>query len=526
MATRWCLPSVPRAVVVSSIGLLAVVQGGCGGSPAASVAVSEPSTVVSVSTPESTAISTTFPSVDTTLSTAAGGPDLDTGPPQVDLGSFADQDSLLRALQTIGSTSPLDNEDVAAVAEGRAPAESICADILRNNEPGAGTIVHQATAALNGDGGVVFVLRHPDESLTVRMYSTGEADPVTGGCRLLFDSPFAVRQDDPATAVWQQQLSDSLAITKVVVADHPGALAVDAGGGDWLLMNTHTLETVTAVGVGTLIGVGNVGEDFVIVTNVEGSLTAVNIQAVRADGSIQLLGSLDTPASTGGAAPPRAQVVSFGVDTYVLVQTATNTAFSVGTPAQLFRGKVVPMAATLYGEFAVTGDGEFIVSREPGSGSRQISVDHGQTWSDANIAVDGFGQTVIVTSLDDGGAVVYDGADLSRLAVAHRDGSLTAFGVASDGGGWFMVPAADPQHGLVIGRLSGQAITLDRATGVPTASMRQLFATDGDQVMTAWLAPDGHYKALVAHGSLCQPDGRNYFGDCESIRIIDGLESP
>ena len=56
--------------------------------------------------------------------------------------------------------------------------------------------------------------------------------------------------------------------------------------------------------------------------------------------------------------------------------------------------------------------------------------------------------------------------------------------------------------------------------------MRRWLVTDGDQVMTAWLAPDGQYKALVAHGPLCQPDGRNYFGDCESIRIIDGLESP
>ena len=521
-----------RAVVVSSIGLFAVMQAGCGGSPAASIAVSEPATVVSVSTPESTAISSSVPSADATLSTAAGGPSsgpaIDSGPPQVDLGFFADQDSLLRALQTSGSTSPLDNEDVAAVAEGRAPSESICADILRNNEPGAGTIVHQATAALNGEGGVVFVLRHPDESLTVRMYSTGDADPVTGGCRLLFDAPFAVRQDDTATAVegWQQQLSDLLATTKVVVADHPGALAVDAGGGDWLLMNTHTLETVTAVGVGTLIGVGNVGEDFVIVTNVDGSLTAVNIQAVRADGSVQLLGTLDTPESIGGAAPPRAQVVSFGIDTYVLVQTATNTAFSVGTPAQLFHGTVVPMTATIYGELSATRDGTFIVSGDRFSGSRQISSDHGESWTDGNIQVDGFGQTMIVSSIDEDAAIVFDGTDPSRLGVAHSDGSLTEFGGASDGGGWFMVPAADPQHGLVIGRLSGQAITIDRSTGTPSASMRQLFATDGDQVMTAWLAPDGHYKALVARGPLCQPDGRNYFADCESIRIIDGLESP
>ena len=328
-------------------------------------------------TPETTvATSTTVPSVDTTLSTATGAPDIRDLPPQVDIGFFIDQDSLLRALQTIGSTSPLDNEDVAAVAEGRAPPESICADILRNNEPGAGTIIHQVSAALNGEGGVVFVLRQPDESLTVRMYSTGDADPVTGGCRLLFDSPFAVRQDDGATAVagWQQQLSDLMATTKVVIADHPGALAVDAGGGDWVLMNTHTLETVTATGVGTVIGVGNVGDDFLIVTDVDDSLTTVNIQAVRADGSVKLLGSLDTPDSTGGAAPPRAQIVSFGIDTYVLVQTATNTAFSVGTPAQLFHGKVVPMAATIYGELTMTDDGSFVVSKESSGGGRSPPI--------------------------------------------------------------------------------------------------------------------------------------------------------
>ena len=478
--------------------------------------------------PETVVTSTTAPSVDTTLSTATGAPDIRDFPPQVDIGSFPDQDSLLRALQTIGSTSPLDNEDVAAVAEGRAPPESICADILRNNEPGAGTIIHQVGAALNGEGGVVFVLRQPDERLTVRMYSTGEADPVTGGCRLLFDSPFAVTQDDPALAVpeWQQQLSELLAASKVVIADHPGALAVDAGGGDWLLMNTHTLETVTAAGVGTVIGVGNIGVDFLIVTNVEGSLTAVDIQAVRADGSVKLLGTLETPDSTGGAAPPRAQVVSFGIDTYVLVQTATNTAFSVGTPAQLFHGSVVPMTSTLYGELTVTEDGTFVVSREPFGGSRQISADHGQSWSDANIAVDGFGETMTVTSINRDTAIVYDGTDPGRLAVADADGSFTEFAGAPDGGGWFMVPAADRQQGLVIGRLTGQAINVDRSTGLPASTMRQLFATDGDQVMTAWLAPDGHYKALVAHGPLCQPDGRNYFGDCESIRVIDGLESP
>jgi hypothetical protein len=218
--------------------------------------------------------------------------------------------------------------------------------------------------------------------------------------------------------------------------------------------------------------------------------------------------------------------VSFGIDTYVLVQTATNTAFSVGTPAQLFRGKVVPMTATLYGELTETNDGKFIVSREPSSGSRQTSSDHGQSWSDSNIEVDDFGQTAIATSLDGDEAIVYDGTDPGTPGVAHTDGSFTEFGGAPDGGGWFTVPAPNSEQDLVIGRFTGQAITVDRSTGMPTVSMRQLFDTDGDQVLTAWLAPDGHYKALVAHGPLCQPDGRNYFGDCESIRIIDGLESP
>lgn len=37
------------------------------------------------------------------------------GPPQVDLGSYADHDALIAVLRASG---PLDNEDVAAVAEG------------------------------------------------------------------------------------------------------------------------------------------------------------------------------------------------------------------------------------------------------------------------------------------------------------------------------------------------------------------------------------------------------------------------
>ena len=123
-----------------SIGLLVVTQAGCGDSPAASVSVSEQATVA---VPQTTAISTTVPSVDTTLSTAT------LVRPAVRRSTLVHHRStsapsririFARALQTMGSASPLDNEDVAAVAEGRAPGESICADILRNNEPGAGEV--------------------------------------------------------------------------------------------------------------------------------------------------------------------------------------------------------------------------------------------------------------------------------------------------------------------------------------------------------------------------------------------------
>jgi hypothetical protein len=99
-----------------------------------------------------------------------------------DLGSFTSADALTAALRASG---PLDNESDASVRQGTAPGLSICVPILRHNEPGAGTVIHEALAGLGADRGVVLVLRRPDGAEEARLYSTGEADPVTGGCRLL-----------------------------------------------------------------------------------------------------------------------------------------------------------------------------------------------------------------------------------------------------------------------------------------------------------------------------------------------------
>jgi hypothetical protein len=104
-----------------------------------------------------------------------------------DLGTFRDPASLIAALLSSG---PLNNEEPAAVAAGQAPARSICADILATREPTAGTLVHEALATIDGDhAGVLLVLRRADGTEEARLYSTGDADPTTGACRLIFASP-------------------------------------------------------------------------------------------------------------------------------------------------------------------------------------------------------------------------------------------------------------------------------------------------------------------------------------------------
>jgi hypothetical protein len=106
--------------------------------------------------------------------------------PSPDLGVFADQGALVAALVASG---PLDNEKADAVAQGRAPNQSICASIVETTEPTVGTVVHQALAMIDGQTGVVLVFERSDGSQEVRMYGTGEADPVTGGCPLWFKAP-------------------------------------------------------------------------------------------------------------------------------------------------------------------------------------------------------------------------------------------------------------------------------------------------------------------------------------------------
>lgn len=100
-----------------------------------------------------------------------------------DLRQFTDQATLMNALVASG---PLENQLLSDPK--LRPGVSICADIVRFHEPEVGTLVHEANAMLNGQGGVVLVFQRPDGSQEVRMYGTHDADPVTGGCPLLLQS--------------------------------------------------------------------------------------------------------------------------------------------------------------------------------------------------------------------------------------------------------------------------------------------------------------------------------------------------
>jgi hypothetical protein len=480
--------------------------------------------VVSINAPtiESVPITSSSTSQEPTTSLSPDGPPSGPpppGPPQVDLGSFYDQDALIAALQASG---PLNNEDTAANVEGLASGLSICADIMANSDPEAGEVVHQVGASMNGDGGVVFVLRHGDGTQSVRMYSAGDADPATGGCRMLFDVPFLpTPASAPPERPWQERVADLLQTSRTIVADHPGVLAADAGGGDWLLINTSTNASVTAQAVGNIIGVGDLGDDFLIVTNAGDSETLVNVQSVSLDGTVRALGSIDTPSYYGS--PPRAVVGLHDNVAYVLVQTATNVTQSIGNLAVVFHGTVERRAPTIYGALTFTDEGHLIVSGGNLGTQRQISTDMGGTWTDSSLHANDFAETSIVMSLDADTELAYETADPSRLGIVHSDGSLSnEFSGASDGGGWFVMPATDPRQLLLVGRLTGQSIPLDRTTGTPTGASGPTFPTDGGIVMTAWPTADGTYQALVGHGPHCQPDGRNVVGDCPSVTIVDG----
>jgi len=112
---------------------------------------------------------------------AIGSSAAPTSRPAPELGTFPSQAALVAALLRSG---PLDNMTPASVAAGTAPGRSICADFLPSD---AGTLIHEAAGAIEGDhAGVVFVLRDAQGNRQIRLYSTGDADPASGQCRLIF----------------------------------------------------------------------------------------------------------------------------------------------------------------------------------------------------------------------------------------------------------------------------------------------------------------------------------------------------
>jgi hypothetical protein len=171
------------------LALVAVATAGCGSPPATTPVGVATANREDASTAVSSAVATTDSDQPvTSLSPAV--PDTATGvpplpPPDPDLGQFTDQVALIDALISSG---PLDNK-VGEYTEGHVVSHSICADIVQHNEPSAGKLDHEAIATLNGQTGVVLVFERADGEREVRMYGTGDADPVTGGCPLWFQAP-------------------------------------------------------------------------------------------------------------------------------------------------------------------------------------------------------------------------------------------------------------------------------------------------------------------------------------------------
>ncbi len=130
---------------------------------------------IRIDRPSSSEAAASVPNLSTPPMLPVGGREWGVGAVVPDLGQFPDQAALLDALVASG---PLENQLLSD--PNLRPGVSICADIVRYHEPTVGTLVHEATAVLNGQVGVVLVFKQPGNSTEVRMYGTGEADPDTG----------------------------------------------------------------------------------------------------------------------------------------------------------------------------------------------------------------------------------------------------------------------------------------------------------------------------------------------------------
>lgn len=119
--------------------------------------------------------------VDGTTSPISDMPTFSDGVETPDLGVFPAGADLVEHVRGLGT---LDNETDAAKSEGRAPGLSICAALLNESE----VLAHQATAQIGDQSGVVLIIQQTDGSRLLRLVGTGQADPVTGGCPLLFEA--------------------------------------------------------------------------------------------------------------------------------------------------------------------------------------------------------------------------------------------------------------------------------------------------------------------------------------------------
>jgi hypothetical protein len=86
----------------------------------------------------------------------------------------------------VNASGPLDNQEPAAVAAGRAPAASPCIDVLARFASPDAVLVHEAKTEYEGEDAKVLVYRTRDGRITgMNVFIEGSGQRASGGCDLL-----------------------------------------------------------------------------------------------------------------------------------------------------------------------------------------------------------------------------------------------------------------------------------------------------------------------------------------------------
>jgi hypothetical protein len=85
----------------------------------------------------------------------------------------------------VSASGPLDNQEPAAIAAGRAPALSPCVDVLEPFALSGASLVREAKTEYEGEDAKVLVYRGGDGRIGMSVFVEGSGQRASGGCDLL-----------------------------------------------------------------------------------------------------------------------------------------------------------------------------------------------------------------------------------------------------------------------------------------------------------------------------------------------------